>query len=462
MAAELMNIDNAIKVLQMTISFTLERIDDWQNVVPEAKSLRKECQLFQSLIGDILDKPYLPIHNILLDVNKTLTDTKKLIEDFLYQDNRKDRSIFSKTGWKMKRVYLAYDHRAVFKAATAHLEVCKKKIEDTLQLSAMVSKPTVHWYRGDMPNHESFLFWKDMCGEEIQANGGAWAIFIQNYQQKYKVDWDDNTIERIRRVACKDGTNMTIAGYILLTKLCDFPLNLEKLPSLMDSHATVSAQTRMEVAKMVNELITYYSSKEMRDLIVSIFTWYKGYNKRDREAWQERANDWGRILKANRGKTTEELDEEGKLVEQVDMARRTYSFFFQRYMVVFKIGQLSKEMFAEVDFPGKARMFEFLEHVRPLDRANYHIVIGGNPKEWESKQPKVYTFLEEYIRNEKAAKKAAAAAAYKKLEDSNDAISSSSKDATLIASAVATTAISTNDAHSHHDSKLEVPSTKSI
>jgi hypothetical protein len=177
----------------------------------------------------------------------------------------------------------------------------------------------------------------DICGEDIQASsndGGAWALFVQAYQQKYQVDWDSNTLERIRRVACKDGTHMTINGYILLTKLCDFPLNLERLPSLMDSHATVSAQTRMEVAKMVNELITYYSTREMRDLIVSIFTWYKGYNKRDHEAWQGRANDWAHAVLANRGKTLDEMDDEGRLAEQVDMARRTYSFFFQRYMVI--------------------------------------------------------------------------------------------------------------------------------
>lgn len=335
MAAELMNIDNAIKVLQVTISFTLERVDDWQNVVPESKALHKECLLFQSLIRDIVDKPYLPIHQLLQDVNEKLSNTNKLIEDFLENDTRK-RSIFSKAGWKMKRVYLAWEYRGTFKGTTAALETNKKKIEDTLKLSALVSKPTVHWYRGDMPNHESFLFWKDICGEDIQASsndGGAWALFVQAYQQRYQVDWDSNTLERIRRVACKDGTHMTINGYILLTKLCDFPLNLEKLPSLMDSHATVSAQTRMEVAKMVNELITYYSTREMRDLIVSIFSWYKGYNKRDQEAWQGRANEWAHTVLANRGKTVDEMDDEGRLAEQVDMARRTYSFFFQRYMV---------------------------------------------------------------------------------------------------------------------------------
>jgi hypothetical protein len=110
-------------------------------------------------------------------------------------------------------------------------------------------------------------------------------------------------------------------------------------------------------------------------------------------------------------------------------------------------------------------MFEFLELVRPLDHANYHIVIRGNPAEWATKQPKVYTFLEEYIRNEKALKKAAAAAKVMALknEEVQDSITdaSSSKDHTLVSSAVDTTAISTNtltDNHSHHDSKVEVPS----
>ncbi|CAO3593577.1 unnamed protein product [Absidia cylindrospora] len=389
----------------------MARIDDWQNVVPEGKALRKECQLFQGIIAGVVDKPYLPISGILNDVSATMKATNDDIVDFLNKDKRKDRSAFNKAGWKVNRVYLAWDYRAKFKATTEYLEVNKKKIEDTLALSAVVNKPTAHWYKGDMANEESFAFWREICGEELHAPN--WSIFTETYQQRYNVTWDSDMLERVRRVACRDGDHLTISGYIILTKLCDFPLKVEKLPLLIDSHATVSAQTRMEIAKMVNELITYYSTKEMRDLLVAIFTWYKGCNKRERngEAWQERANEWAREIIKNRGKSIDELDERGKLAEQVDMARRTYSFFFQRYMVVFTIGQLSKEMFSQVDFPGKARMFEFIDHVKPLDHANYHIVIRGDPTVWESKQPKVYKFLSDYIASEKRAKKEAAEAA---------------------------------------------------
>ncbi|KAI8089046.1 uncharacterized protein BX664DRAFT_332044 [Halteromyces radiatus] len=448
----IINIDNAIKLLNYTYQLTLQLIDDWQSVGPEGKTLLKECELFEVIIKDVKNKPHLPITEILASVDKTLNSTNDMITQFLERDKKQRASTFGTITWKVKRVYLAHDYRATFKSTSAHLEASKKKIEDTLRLSAIVSKPTIHWYRDDMPNHESFLFWKEMCGEDLQAKeGNTWDLFVKNYQMKYGVDWNDDITERIRRVACSGGgSGLTIAGYICLIKLCDFPLNLEKLPTLMDSHATVSAQTRMEVAKMVNELITYYSTREMRDLIVAIFTWFKDTDKHDKVAWQERANEWARQLMNNRGKKYDELDEEGRLVEQVDMARRTYSFFFQRYMVVFKIGQLSKEMFAEVDFPGKARMYEFINYVRPLDHANYHIVIHGDPSEWIAKQPKVYTFLEDFIATEKRAKRLAKEKALKA------AANQSSRQENDLSNVVASVAV-TNP--SSHDAKVEISST---
>lgn len=133
-----LNIDNAIKLLQVSLAFTMKRIDDWQSVVPEGKALSNECKLFQSIIEDVVGKPDLPISGILQDVNKTLTETNELIEAFIANDSRTDRSFFSKAGWKLMRPISAHDHRAIFKSATEHLQASKKKkkIKETLALSA--------------------------------------------------------------------------------------------------------------------------------------------------------------------------------------------------------------------------------------------------------------------------------------------------------------------------------------
>ena len=76
---------------------------------------------------------------------------------------------------------------------------------------------------------------------------------------------------------------------------------------------------------------------------------------------------------------------------------------------MWRIGQVSRETFADVDFPGKARIKDFLNYIQPLDYANYHIVMYGPNsgktqeeiekaiKNWPNKEPKVYKFLKELI-----------------------------------------------------------------
>ena len=69
-------------------------------------------------------------------------------------------------------------------------------------------------------------------------------------------------------------------------------------------------------------------------------------------------------------------------------------------MTLWRVGRVSRETFADVDFPGKNRIKDFLRYVQPLDHANYHIIIGKSAEDWINKKPKVYCFLEELIRDE--------------------------------------------------------------
>jgi hypothetical protein len=382
---------NAIEAIQFTLNFTIARIDDWQNVVPEGKALQGQCEIFYNLIEDLLQYPDLPISKILKNVNNTMVSTNDLISKFLNEEEKK-RSLFNEINYNIKRVYYSYSYRQTFNEATQTLQNSKNKIKEIMELSQILNKPTVHMYSDHMINKESLLFWKEIFGEELNKPDG-FGLFINHYQEKYNVIWDSDVIERIRRLACSREQDFNISGYITLTKLCSFPINIEKLPSLVDSRSTDTAQIRMEVAKMVNELISYFSTKEMRDSIVSVFKWYKGVNKKNKEEWQERANLWAKTIGEMRKKNPNNYTDDEQLADSVDIARRTYSFFFQRYMVIYKIGKVSKDTFGNVDFPGKARIFEFIEYFEPLDKANFLVVMKKPSENWVHKKPKVYTFL---------------------------------------------------------------------
>jgi hypothetical protein len=386
---------NATEAIKITLEFMLARVDDWKNVVPEGKNLKFQCELFYSLIKDLLKYPELPIANILKNIKDTIVSTITLINNFLKEENKK-RSMLDNIEYNIIRIYDAYSYRQTFRATTKTLESTKTKIEEILKLSKELNKPTVHMYSNHMVNHESLVFWKEIFGEEINKLDG-FELFINHYQEKYNIILNSDIIERINRLSCSSDHIFNISGYITLTKICGFPINIEKLPSLVDSKSIDTAQIRIEVAKMVNELISYFSTKEMRDSIVSVFKWYKGGNKRNKEEWQKRANKWAETISEMRKKDPKSYTDDEHLADSVDIARRTYSFFFQRYMVIYKIGKVSKDTFGNVDFPGKARIFEFIEHFEPLDKANFLIVMKQPPEKWIDKKPKVYTFLRSEI-----------------------------------------------------------------
>lgn len=386
--------NNAIQAIQFTLEFTIARIDDWKNVVPEGKGLQRECEVFQNLIKDLLQYRDLPISKILKDVNNTMISTNILISKFLKEEDEK-RSVFNEINYNIKRVYYSYTYRQTFNEATKNLQSSKTKIKEIIELSKLFNKPTIFMYSNHI-DHKSLVFWKEMFGEDINSPGD-FDFFISKHNSEYGYDWNYDDRERIRRIACTNERDFNISGYIHLIKTCGFPIKVEKLPSLIDSKSIESVQIRMEVAKMVNELISYFSTKEMRDSIVSVFKWYKDVNKKNKKEWQEKANLWARTISEMHKKDPKNYTNDEHLADSVDIARRTYSFFFQRYMVIYKIGKVSKETFGNVDFPGKARIFEFIEYFEPLDKANFLVVMNKPPEKWIDKKPKVYTFLRSEI-----------------------------------------------------------------
>ncbi|CAO3601427.1 unnamed protein product [Absidia cylindrospora] len=397
-----------VEKVQEILKFTVQLTNDCESSALDGQALIKACHAYNAVIDEVLQEPHLPISNELKNVHTTLETTNTLIDEFLKQDDEqhKAQSLWSDAGWKVqrKRRHLIRQIRAVIKSTTEQLNFSQKELHNTLRFSA-------HCFKEVMVNDACFKFWKRMCGNKIQLSD--WSIFAETYQRQFNESWaTDELEERIRRVACSSkDMPLSISGYITLTNKCGFPIDYIKVPHIPGPRTTEMAQSRMSMARMINEMIRYYYSETMRDFLEIIFTWYEGCNKRNREAWQARANEWSETIKANRGKRLEELDEHQKLAEQVDTARQTYSSFFLRLMVLFKVGQISRDMLAEVDFPGRARVYEFFDYVGPLEKANFTVLMNIAEEKWETKQPKVYKLLQEYIDESKRLNANAAPAA---------------------------------------------------
>jgi hypothetical protein len=327
-------------------------------------------------------------------MKKTFSEINNEINDFIRKDE-KERNLWGKISWKTKRIALCSEYRELFQLRSNEIQKYINEILEIAKLTEVINKPKVQWFKEYM-SEESYKFWGIYFGNDIVPNE-AWDIFTKQYQYTYG-NWDETTEEIIRRIVCTRNKDMNLFGFITLTNEYGFPIDLEKLPSLIKSKAIVTEETRMEIAKMVMNIVLEFSSEDMGKKLLFIYRWYKGINKNDSSAIQKRANEWAIVLKESRKNTIL-----GKFYtwyyqpQELDISRRSISFFYQRYMVMWRVGQLSRNVFDEVDFPGKARIKDFLKYVQPLDHANYHIIISGDPNQWKNKKPKVYKFLEELI-----------------------------------------------------------------
>ncbi|CAO3588516.1 unnamed protein product [Absidia cylindrospora] len=311
--------------------------------------------------------------------------------------------------YKVKRATFASQLQTLFNDASSKIDQEMMMLQNTMLVTDRVLKVGAHRFYGDM-DPAAFQFWTDIYGDDLSTSQQnlMWSYFVTAYRTAFdhhrhhpyrSSTWTDETLGRMKAIACVNGEDMTIGGYILLTKTCGFPLDPTKLPSMLDSPVSVSAETRSHVATSINELILFFSTEEMRNHLLIVRTWY-GHCSRTPAARQARANQWAIAFRALQRKPTYQWDDKDRLVDHVDMARRTLFFFYQRVSVIFEMGQLSKDLFRRVDFPGRHRMQDFVDLIKPLDKANYVTMIGKDPEAWEkhpSKVPEVYQFADRYI-----------------------------------------------------------------
>ncbi|KAG0163194.1 hypothetical protein DFQ28_000294 [Apophysomyces sp. BC1034] len=367
--------------------------DDWINVVPEALALMSQCSVIETILPSCeteLSENSLQ-YKCMSKMKTILESAKKEIDEFITQDT-KQRNLWGKMLWKSKRVALATVYRERFRKKAEALAGSIQNITAYLKLGDAFRKVTIDHVKHLM-SLPSYEFWMTYIGQDLSGDN-IWSTFIQQYQIMFG-HLSEDTIESIRRIACVTKTDLTIYGFIRLTNEFDFPIDEDLLPPLPQSSVVMSEEGRIQIAEMVISLMSDFSSKEMQQHLIHVYTWYRDVQRHDIRGLQKRADEWAEYLKQSRD--IDEKAPEHIEADHLDFSRRTISLFYQRYMVMWRIGRVSREMLSDVDFPGRMRIQDFLRYILPLDNAHYRIVMGQDSTHWDHRKPKVYSFLKELL-----------------------------------------------------------------
>ncbi|KAI9489147.1 hypothetical protein BDB00DRAFT_932164 [Zychaea mexicana] len=405
--------NDTITFIKTVVDFLEKTADDYKQVIPEAVGFERECRHVYDILNPILTED--PDFNsylhkyitggmsdrtrhqgqqaILKEIVRTLYLAEKKINQYLTQNAQQNKTILQKIQWFVKRTYTAQEYRAYFKGENEGIRKLMNDLITTRNLAAGAGIVTVNRFEQDMPK-EGFNFWIKYIGKDIVT---PWERFSEAYTLLYG-DMEPNELQYVRKLLCSSGgSSITVFGYIGLIRKHSFPFE-NVGTDLPPVEKTLSEESRMEIAKMVMQLVSEFASEEMKGYLTAMYTWYDGIPRNDEKALQERANEWARLK--NELRRVEVPTAEHEKADKLDGARRAISFFYQRYMVMWRIGKLSREAFSGVDFPGKARIRDFIRYVQPLDKANYLISMKKDESTWKQKKPQVYQFLEQLLVDE--------------------------------------------------------------
>lgn len=370
---------------------------------------------------------------ILYKLYRKLEESKKAAIDFWAKEKEinDSKSVVKKSTFKVKRFFIyAPDYTTKFKELSDSLDKIPEQLKKIKELSRTLLEPTALAYRNEFVNAECRKFWIAIAGTEIGSGQDRWSRFQSKYKLVYhdSKKWTPYDWDCIRSVACNNGYDLTLFGFIDLTNNAGFPIDLDQLPSVLDSNHSVNDKRRIEVGKMINELIREFYTKEFYSHITNVIRWYSSFDRdqlkhliipeKENETEEEKklrqdkvrkdikqfkACECYKIIKRIRDedKPCDQWTDREKLAQDVEKARRVVSFFYLQFMVICEFGRLSENILKNIDFPGKARIKAFIGDNEPLDYAYYHIFIKGgrdvDPSIWEEKKPKLYGFLEGFI-----------------------------------------------------------------
>jgi hypothetical protein len=340
------NYFNLVNELTGDLLFTIDFIDDFDDMVPGSVLLKYMCKSLLELENVLLTRPNLHISDTLYGTINILRKVRDKLVTFRIAECRQ-RSMIRNAGWKLKRAYLVHELRETFMETTDFLQYTRETLKLTLySADTLVEENNI---RNHNTNYRGRLFWQNFSNDSNDDDGNptdvSWDAFITAYERSHLVDWNMDNWEHLRCIICHDGYYLNVIDYTRMIRYCEFPINKEKLQLFLDNshHHTNNNVTpsRMELVKSLNNLMIEYTSKEFRDKIMPVFQWYKGCDQR----WQERANEWAEEMKKTDGKPKDEMDKRDQLAEQVNSAKKVLCSFFERYMVCYMICYVSDLMY---------------------------------------------------------------------------------------------------------------------
>ncbi|KAI9244572.1 hypothetical protein BDA99DRAFT_528979 [Phascolomyces articulosus] len=258
-------------------------------------------------------------------------------------------------------------------------------------------------------SEECYWFWVANFGYATMES--SWDQFINGYELLYGT-LDPHVMKSMEQLLCQDN-KVSVARLIIATRKHSnqFPFtknigssSLSTTSVAPETKDQMSEEKRMQLTEMAMELVEKFSDVKMGNHLVSIYSWYRGYDKKDKKAMRERANEWAELIKERRkilGENKKELLQvKHEEAERIDQARRAVYFFYEQFVTIWRVGEVTREILKSVDFPGKGRMRDFLNYVAPLDQANFYVIIGGSKGKDDEKKdyrPKLYDFMEMYL-----------------------------------------------------------------
>ncbi|KAG2227395.1 hypothetical protein INT45_007420 [Circinella minor] len=338
---------------------------------------------------------------IVAEITEHIDKSQKRLDKFI-KEHEKKKSWHLQIRWMFRRALIAKEHRDFIRDESNAIRHLLNDLVLCQKLAETAATPSIDLFQADL-TEEPYMFWKKHIGQNIV---GKWSVFFTAYSLLYgQMDQYDLAYAERTLKSQHGGDEVTIYSFISFTRKHGFPFKKSIAKATPETEPPLSEEARMEITKMVMNMVTDFSKEEMRKNVIALYSWFDGIKRSDEEGHQQRANEWATLVKETRRLKEEDYTERhGKAVE-VDRARRELSFFYQRYMVMWRVGQVSREAIKDIDFPGKARINDFLRMCKPLDKANYHIIIGKKDN-WEiHAKPKVYKFLEKLLQKPQENKK---------------------------------------------------------
>lgn len=363
-----------ISIAKETIKFIHDLVDDYTNAIPELKEFIDKCDVFMNII-EKHEQRSLKIKGL----EKAVEHIKeaKIKSEEIVKDNSKDKNLLGKAKFNIILLTRAKSYRKYFEEKSDQLS---KELSDIRKdLDSIAPEPPVK-----LPVLAK-IFWKDKFQDKKSV---LWDDFKEKYMFENDINNDD--IEKIRKYLCIN-SHVTIYAFYSTCSQLGYPIMLP-VQQHIDS---------IRLAELIMTLTKEFYSPEFGPHWVKI-------RKLEPKLKEGENNEEGRkkYRKELYNKLKDMIKDDNKNWIELNKSRAAVSSLFQRYMMIWRIGKISQDMFDDIDFPGKSRIKIFIFVCETIDEVNYkedwkldQPSASGSHKPWEKGKPQVYDFLREILNN---------------------------------------------------------------